>query len=346
MNPDSRPASSRDAKPLLAALFIAFIATNAAADPREHWLPADPAAAGTADSIKAVQDYAATFKPTALMIIRDGRLMASSGDPGQKVDVASVRKSLLGALYGIAVSEGRIDLGSTLAQLGIDDNPPDLTHAEKQATVRDLLAARSGVYHLAAHETAEMDRKRPARGSHAPGSFWFYNNWDFNTLGAIYRQATGEDIFASFERRIARPIGMEDFTIRDGRYAAWPSSLYPAYPFSMTARDLARFGLLFLNQGSWQGQQIVPASWIRDSTTSYSQTDRGNRGYGYLWWTLATDEWGPGAALASGFGGQFIAIIPAKRLIVVQTIGKGRDIPPPRSSDFFGLLRKVTAAAP
>ncbi len=84
------------------------------------------------------------------MVVQDGRGIACWGDVSCKVNVASVRKSLLSALYGIAISEDRIDLNSTLAKLGIDDKSPALTETEKRATVRDLLMARSGIYNLAA----------------------------------------------------------------------------------------------------------------------------------------------------------------------------------------------------
>lgn len=135
-----------------------------------------------------MHDYAATLKPTAVMVVQNGEVIANWGEVSRKVNVASVHKSLLTALYCIAVSEGRIDLGSTLADLGMDDKPPVLTGAEKQATVRDLLMARSGIYHAAVYETADIRQKRPERESHAPGTFWFYNNWDFDALGTIYRQ--------------------------------------------------------------------------------------------------------------------------------------------------------------
>lgn len=72
-----------------------------------------------------------------------------------------------------------------MAELGIDDNEPRLTDEEKRATVHDLLKARSGVYHPALYETARMKEKRPPRHSHASGTFWYYNNWDFNVLGTI-----------------------------------------------------------------------------------------------------------------------------------------------------------------
>ncbi|WP_234843725.1 serine hydrolase [Sinorhizobium meliloti] len=89
------------------------------------------------------------------------------------------------------------------------------------------------IYHATAYETGDIKRKRPARGSHAPGSFWFYNNWDFNALGTIYRQQTGEDIFQSFEKKIARPLDM------DGRFlgAGWPlryREILPASSLSLS----------------------------------------------------------------------------------------------------------------
>ncbi len=280
------------------------------------------------------------------MVVQDGKVIASWGDVSRNVNIASVRKSLLSALYGIAVAERRIDLKSTLADLDVDDKRPALTATEKQATVRDLLMARSGIYHVAAYETADIREKRPDRGSHAPGTFWFYNNWDFNALGTIYRQQTGEDIFQSFAKRIAAPIGMQDFSARDGSYSLENSSIHPAYPFRLSARDAARFGQLYLDAGRWNGRQVIPASWVTASTTTYSSTDRGSMGYGYLWWTLNPDVFGPGAALASGYGGQAIAIVPSKHLVVAQTVDPAQNSKGVRTSHFVKLLQQLAAAAP
>ncbi|MQX75924.1 serine hydrolase [Sinorhizobium medicae] len=131
----------------------------------QSWQETNPSIAGwSAEKLEAARRYSTSLKPTAFMIVQDGKVIASWGDVSHKVNVASVRKSLLSALYGIAVSEGRIDLSSSLADLDIDDKVPSLTAAEKTATVRDLLMARSGVYHPAAYETGEIKRKRPARG--------------------------------------------------------------------------------------------------------------------------------------------------------------------------------------
>jgi CubicO group peptidase (beta-lactamase class C family) len=144
----------------------------ASAEPGVTWSFLDPgAAAQTAPVVRAVEDYTGRYHPTALMVVRGDVVVATSGDIARKVNLHSIRKSLLSALFGIAVERGQVDLGQTMAQVGIDDLPPALTADEKQATVRQLLMSRSGVYHPAAYETQEEKRLRPARGAHPPGTY-------------------------------------------------------------------------------------------------------------------------------------------------------------------------------
>src|ERR1700676_2995207 len=128
----------------------------------------------------------------------------------------------LSALYGIYSAEAAIDINQTLEQLGIDDSPDPLTKEEKQARVVDLLRARSGVYHKVDFETESMQKSRPPRGSHAPGTFWYYNNWDFNVLGTIFEKKTGLKIGDAFYQRVAKPIGMQDYRPSDGKYFTGP----------------------------------------------------------------------------------------------------------------------------
>ncbi len=330
-----------------AALLLVLGIFVAGAACAQTWEDTDPTAAGwSAERLDAARLQSKTLRPTALMIVQDGGVVARWGDISRKVNMASVRKTLLSALYGSAVAEGRVKLSTRLSDLGIDDNSPSLTAEEKAATVRDLLMSRSGIYHPAAHETADIKRKRPKRGSHPPGSFWFYNNWDFNVLGTIYRQQTGEDIFMSFGNRIAGPIGMEDFSVKDGRYDLEKLSEHPAYPIRLSARDAARFGQLFLNDGRWGTKQIIPASWVRESTTAYSWAKRIRQGYGYMWWTFPEDTWGPNAFYASGYGGQIIAVVPSKRLVVVQTVDLNQNPKGVRTSAFIGLLKEIALASP
>ena len=181
------------------------------------------------------------------MVVHHGAVVAEWGDTVKRTELASVRKSFLSALIGIAVGDHKISLDSTLAQLGIDDNPPALTAVEKSATVRMLLQARSGVYHAALYETAAMAAKRPPRGSHPPNEFWYYNNWDFNALGTIYEHATGAGTYDALDKLIAKPIGMQDYRPQDGEYFYGRDSIHRAYPIRMSARDLARFALLYRN---------------------------------------------------------------------------------------------------
>jgi CubicO group peptidase (beta-lactamase class C family) len=233
------------------------------------------------------------------------------------------------------VKEGHIDLQKTMADLGIDDVPP-LTEAEKKAKVIHLLKARSGIYHEAAYESPGMKASRPPRGSHPPDTFWYYNNWDFNALGTIFEQETGTKIFEEFKARIADPIGMQDFKLEHCYYHyEWEYSIHPAYPFQMSARDRARFGQLFLQEGRWDDLQFVPKKWIKESTKAYSDASRDSDdlkgfGYGYMWWTLAKYiplfQDAPGlkdmgaSYFASGYGGHKILVIPLQEMVLVQVV--------------------------
>ena len=176
---------------LIAAVLCLLLAARvaAAADPfpGAAWERVDPEAAGWSTSkLAKAEQWSQRIGSIAVMVVHRGAVVADWGDTSARTPLASVRKSLLSALIGIAVERGEIDLSRPIGALGIDDNEPSLTAEEKSATVRDLLMSRSGIYHAALYEAAAMAAQRPRRHSHKPGSFWYYNNWDFNTLGAIY----------------------------------------------------------------------------------------------------------------------------------------------------------------
>lgn len=296
--------------------------------PGADWRRGDPQQLGwSLAGLARVKEYADRIGSSSVMIIQHGVVVDAWGDVRRKTPLFSVRKSIMSALIGIAVERHQISLDATLAQLDINDNDPALTPVEQQATVRQLLEARSGVYHPTTYETPWMKKIKPERGSHAPGQFWVYNNWDFNTLGAIYQKATGTDIFEAVARDIAKPIGMQDYQPADGRYfSAQPASRYPAYPIRMSARDLGRFALLYLNDGVWDGRQIVPSEWVKESTHPYSDTPWG--GYGYMWWTSApaSGKRGPGATIlldaywADGHLGQYAIVVPSLDLVVINRV--------------------------
>jgi CubicO group peptidase (beta-lactamase class C family) len=313
--------------------------------PADDWFEWPIAISGWSDDgLNSLSALLAASGSTALMVIDSGRLAFRWGDVALKSSVASVRKSLINILYGIYVAEGSIDLAATLADMQIDDIQP-LTSEERRATVADLLKARSGIYLPAVYER----QGRPVRGSHAPGDHWFYNNWDFNVLGTIFERATGRSIFEAFFARVAVPLGMQDFTADDGRYQQGSQSQHPVYKISMSARDLARVGLLYLLGGRWGDYQLVPSSWVQNSTVAHSDIGKG-RGYGYLWWTAEANAPGDGLSIdvplfyASGFGGQYIIVIPGFDLVVVHRVAR---VDEGISHDRMGeILRLVLAAMP
>ena len=293
--------------------------------PGENWDWAEsPEESGwSSEKLTAAKAFGEQIGSAAVMIVDTGVVIAAWGDLTLNYHCHSMRKSLISALYGIYSAEGVIDLSKTLAERGINELTP-LTKDEQQATVADLLKARSGVYLPAAGEDQSMIDARPERGSHPHDTFWYYNNWDFNALGTIFDQETGEpSIYEAFDRRIAKPIGMQDYRPEELAYGYVPYSMHPFYGFNMSTRDLARFGLLFLRNGRWGSKQVVPADWVRESTASHSE--RGpESGYGYMWWTGEGIGLFPNVTVsehsyyASGYGGHNVFVLPQRNLVIVH----------------------------
>jgi CubicO group peptidase (beta-lactamase class C family) len=292
--------------------------------PGAQWEAASPLKLGwSIQGLAEAYQLFATLPPASMLVIDRGQIVVAWGDSARRVKLSSIRKSLVNALYGTPVHDARINLDDTLEELGIDDDPA-LTQGEKRATLRMLFQSRSGVYHSYVGGTPDMRERMPAREAHLPGAFWYYNNWDFNVLGAVYERKLGRRIGEAFQAEIAAPIQMQDFRSDDMYYLKsednapeFAKSMYPAYHFRLTARDMARFGYLFLRRGNWNGTQIIPADWVRQSTTSYSETTGFGEGfgYGYLWWVhgygLNLDAFSARGAL-----GKYIIVVPERDLVV------------------------------
>jgi CubicO group peptidase (beta-lactamase class C family) len=316
----------------LCILPVGSKATPAAADlaqfPGTSWIVAAPNQNDwSVEKLRVAREYSRTIDSSSVMIVQHGRVIAQWGDVDRKISSYSVRKSLLSALYGIYSSEKRINIDSTLAQLGISDAPDPLTEKERTARVVDLLRARSGVYHPVDFETKQMVDTRPKRGSHEPGTYWFYNNWDFNALGTIFEKSARTSIGEAFYDRVARPLHMQDFKPDDVYYIEGPTSVHRAFHFRITARDLARFGLLYLRGGAWGGRQIVPKDWVEKSGHASEMIQFGGAdsgGYEYLWWVSYRGKMLPdvtvpeGTYSAQGAGGHLLVIIPSLDLVVVH----------------------------
>jgi len=292
-----------------------------------------------------------------MMIVVGGRSLFTYGDLTHLSYLASGRKSILSLLYGRQVENHTIDLGRTLSDLKFTD-VGSLLPQELDATVQHLLTARSGVYHPASNGGDDLAHA-PPRGSQRPGARFLYNNWDFNAAGAVFERLAHRDIYDALETELARPLEMQDFDraqqVKNGNLAA---SQHPAYPIVLSTRDMARVGLLALRGGRWGDRELVPAEWVKRTTTlvtPFAEMDQafedspptvGRWGYGYLWWVwdaLTPTDPLAGAFTAWGVGGQYITVVPKLDMVIAhKTDTAGRKAVTARQYD--AVLRMILAA--
>ena len=169
-----------------------------------------PEAAGYSSArLDALRGWLTSIDTTAMLVSVGGRSLFEYGDLARLSYLASVRKSVLAILYGKYVENGTIPLRKTLKEMEFTD-VGGLLPQELEATVEDVITARSGVYHPASN-AGDDTASAPPRGSQRPGTYQLYNNWDFNMAGAIFEKLTGRDIYDALETDLARPIGMQDF---------------------------------------------------------------------------------------------------------------------------------------
>lgn len=260
----------------------------------------------------------------AFVMLRGERALMQYGEEGTPMNLASARKSVLSLLFGIASDRGLIDIEQTLAELGIDETGNPLTEIEKQATIEQLLQARSGIYLQSGAETVEIKDGRPGRGQYAPGEHYFYNNWDFNVLGAVFEKETGLTIGEALEVWLAIPLGMQDYNQKHVFYDKQGSdSDFRTYRIHMSARDLARLGALVAQDGVWDGKQLISKEWIEKSVKPYSETNNYfYDGFGYSWWLNSELD----AVAADGWGGQFMLVNREQDLVLVTRRDTGNSM--------------------
>lgn len=257
----------------------------------------------------------------ACMVMQGDKLIYSYGDINMPYNSASVRKSIFSALFGIAADKGLIDLDATLGDLGIDDNVNPLTPTEKTATVRYLLTARSGIYLPAVGESEGMKKRKPKRGAYLPNEHFYYNNWDFNVLPIILEKVTGKKLGDIINEWLAVPLGMKDFVPSNVTYEYANYTEYPQTRVYISADDLARFSAIYLTNGLWKGNQIIPSQWVFESTQKVSSEPQEAdlvehpfmEGYAYLWWIDEDEQ----TFWADGAGGHFCIVDRQNNIAVI-----------------------------
>ena len=279
-----------------------------------------------ASALKELVTNLEAANTTSMLVTVGDDLLLHYGDSDQVSYIASVRKSILAMLYGPYVKDGTVDLDTTLEALEFDD-VQGLLPIEKRATIRHLVTARSGVYHPASNE-GDSREYAPERGSQEPGTYFLYNNWDFNAAGAVLEQLTGKNIYDIYQEQLAEPLGFQDFRRRMHKKNGDASlSQHLAYPFLMSTRDMARVGYLMLRDGNWFGEQLFDPDWIEHIRTVVTPLEEMNPpevrqndfAYGYMWWIYKGDN--PrlqGAYSGMGAWGQFITVHPELDMVIAH----------------------------
>jgi len=277
----------------------------------------------------------------SLLIVRNGSLVSELyGYPysaGQVHWIASVTKSVIGTLVGIAIQKGLIkDVHQPLFSLLSDQGVANLDEKKKAIKLEDLLTQTSGLdchenpapgeaFMQASQNWVQFMLDLPMAAQ--PGTKFNYCTGAGQLLSAVLQKATGMSAREFANQNLFAPVGIGPIT-----EALWPSDpqgvTIGGYGLALTPVEMAKLGFLFLNQGQWDGKTVVPASWVAASTASHA--NRGDKKeYGYLWWTDPEGKW----YAALGRAGQHIFVYPAENLVVVFTA----DLPTAPDADLIPL---------
>jgi CubicO group peptidase (beta-lactamase class C family) len=308
---------------------------------REDWEVSTPRAQGLDPILVAELYYNAAELETlySLLVVKNGYLIAedyfNEGSIDQKDRLQSVTKSYTSALVGIAVEQGYL---SSVDQKMLDFFPEvvnQITDPRKeQITIRDLLQMRSG-YPWEETDPALWDGL--LSGHYPPlieefpliadqGTEFNYSNLSSAWLGIIVDRATGMNLKAYAEENLFSPLAVEGGewgTDAEGHNNGCGD-------LHLTPRDAAKFGLLYLNDGVFEGNQIIPADWVHDSLQRYSKDINltggfpanwglsfHDIGYGYQWWSARAGD--HHYDYAAGHGGQLIVLLDELDMVVVTT---------------------------
>lgn len=322
-----------------------MFATRAVAAGAKVWeLPREPASLEgdftIAGSTLGLAEALEATSTNALVVVKGGKIVYETYRNGSSEDTRfltfSVAKSYVSTLIGLALADGAI--------ASLDDKVTDYLPEMKDTgydgpTIRDLLRMRSGVewreiYEFGSdtqltqvHDNALVayryrwcdyaaNESRP--GPNAPDAVFNYTTLDTSVLGCILEKAVGKTGAEYMSEKLWQPAGMETdaYWIMDG-----PDSVGREFfgaGLAATARDHARFGLMFLNGGMANGVQVVPAEWVREATVAdegYEPIAPGAPlGYQYQWWTFADSD----AYAALGLHHQYIYVDPASDMVIVK----------------------------
>lgn len=291
---------------------------------------------------------------TSLLVLKDGQIRYEDyflgTGPGDRRISWSIAKSYLSALFGVLLAEGAIDsLDEPVTKYA-----PSLTGtAYDGASIRNVLNMASGVSFDEDYLDSNSDINRMGRvvalggtldafsSSFTerfvePGERWQYVSIDTHVIGMVIRGATGQSVTALLAEKIIAPLRQE----QDGYYLTDGAGVaFVLGGLNLTTRDFARFGQMIQQNGQYDGQQVVPASWIAESTAPSAPTEPGRIGYGYQWWIPVGAH--DGEFMGRGIYGQYLYIDQPKGLVIVTTGADRKFREPGVNESNVAMFRRI-----
>jgi CubicO group peptidase (beta-lactamase class C family) len=304
---------------------------------------------------KAVWYFEQDYATSGLLIVRHGELVYekyffSFNKPERRVPIYSITKSFLSALAGIALDQGKLNS----LDHKVIEYFPEYFYATtdprmSQVTLRNLLTMSAGFVWL---EDGEIESRWMESGNlveasinlkfqETPGTGFNYSSAHTQLLSAVLTKVVGEPLRDYAQRNLFSPLGI---SAKDWNWAADDQGYYlGGWGMNLRPRDIARFGYLYLNDGYWDGKQVVSNEWIRQSTSPQIAVAPG-MDYGYLWWVHPGND--PSIFEARGYGGQSLYVVPELGLVVVVTANVSGDnlpgAPDPASTIYEWIVKAVT----
>jgi len=301
---------------------------------RDLWTVSTPEQQGLNPELVAELYYNASQLETiySLLVFKNGYLIAEDyfhiGSPDLQVNIHSVTKSINSALVGIALDQGCLtSIEQKMMEFFPEFSDRITDPRKKQITIKQMLQMRAGYpWEEATAEGTELlfTGFRPSNLvdvplAYDPGSDSAYSNLTAHLLGIIVARACNTDLKSFAQEYLFDPLGIEPAfwqTDWEGNYLGYSD-------IDLSSTDLAKFGLLYLNDGKYKGIQVVPAQWVHDSLQIYSKNtwtirvgrNWGDNGYGYQWWSIRAGDYRYN--LAWGHGGQQIALLTDLDMMIV-----------------------------
>jgi CubicO group peptidase (beta-lactamase class C family) len=268
----------------------------------------------TLDQIDAMNSF---------MLVRHGHVIAegwwSPYDAQSNHELYSLSKSFTSTAVGMAVAEGRLSIDDEVLKFFPEDAPSAPTNNLKAMRVRDLLTMSAGHQ----DETSSAADKISAKAflahpvPHKPGTHFKYNTPATFMLSAIVQKQTGLSVLDYLRPRLFEPLGITQPVWNTN----WQGISLGGYGLSVRTEDIARFGQLYLQQGKWQGKQLVPKDWVEMATAK--QVSNGSnpksdwdQGYGFQFWRSRN-----GAYRGDGAFGQYCVVLPEQDAVIAITSG-------------------------